>query len=411
MPTSATIDARPAPAAPAPQTVVLTVATLALAAVMVLALQAGGARLAGAVLIGGFAGVSLYHAAFGFTSGWRRFIAERRGCAMRAQLLAIGLTAIVSFPLIAWGAGIGLPTGGFVAPLGVAAMIGAFLFGLGMQLGGGCGSGTLFTVGGGSTRMLITLAFFIAGGIVATAHWEFWMALPRLPATSLIATPLGVWGALVVTIGALAGLGYIIYQLEIDRHGAVEPPRRTASLLYGPWSPLLGALALAIVGIGTLFVLGRPWGITSGFTLWGAKIAYAAGVPIETWSYWQGRTGLLERTVFADATSVMNFGVIIGALAAAALAGRFAPTRHVGARDVATAVIGGLLMGYGARLAFGCNIGGLIGGIISGSAHGWSWLLFGFLGSILGVKVRRWIGGDGPLGRRAGGGSASPPAG
>ena len=33
----------------------------------------------------------------------------------------------------------------------------SFIFGMGMQLGGGCGSGTLFTVGGGSTRMVITL--------------------------------------------------------------------------------------------------------------------------------------------------------------------------------------------------------------------------------------------------------------
>jgi uncharacterized membrane protein YedE/YeeE len=339
--------------------------------------------------------VALYHAAFGFTAGWRRFIAERRSAAMRAQLLAIGLTAVVSLPLIAYGRDIGLPTGGFIAPFGVATMVGAFLFGLGMQLGGGCGSGTLFTVGGGSTRMLITLAFFIAGGVLATAHWGFWMALPRAPATSLVTAGLGVWGTLVVTLGALAALAYFVTQMEIDRHGALEPPRPTGSLLHGPWSLVLGAVVLALVGILTLLVLGRPWGITAGFTLWGAKIAIAAGVPIETWPYWQGQAGALERTVFADATSVMNFGIIVGALAAAALAGRFAPTRRIAPRDIATAVAGGLLMGYGARLAYGCNIGGLIGGIISGSVHGWGWLVFGFLGSILGVRLRHRIGVDG----------------
>ena len=40
----------------------------------------------------------------------------------------------------------------------------------------------------------------------------------------------------------------------------------------------------------------------------------------------------------------------------------------------------GLLMGYGARLAYGCNIGAYLGGVVSGSLHGWGWLLFGFLG-------------------------------
>jgi hypothetical protein len=52
------------------------------------------------------------------------------------------------------------------------------------------------------------------------------------------------------------------------------------------------------------------------------------------------------------------------------------------------AVLGGLMMGYGARLAFGCNIGALLGGLTSGSLHGLGWLVFGFLGSVIGVRVR-----------------------
>lgn len=48
--------------------------------------------------------------------------------------------------------------------------MGAFLFGLGMQLGGGCGSGTLFTVGAGNIRMTLTLVFFVAGSVLGTMH-------------------------------------------------------------------------------------------------------------------------------------------------------------------------------------------------------------------------------------------------
>jgi hypothetical protein len=98
--------------------------------------------------------------------------------------------------------------------------------------------------------------------------------------------------------------------------------------------------------------------------------------------------------VFADTTSVMNFGLLLGAMAAAALAGRFRPRARITATELATAIAGGLMMGYGARLAFGCNIGGFLGGVISASLHGWSWLVFGFLGSIAGTRLRQWIGMD-----------------
>jgi uncharacterized membrane protein YedE/YeeE len=365
----------------------------ALGAVMIAAGFAGGPRLALAALIGGIAGLALYHAAFGFTSAWRDMVRTRRGAGLRAQFLLIGLTAVISFPLIGHGAAIGLPTGGFVFPFGLAAAFGAFLFGLGMQLGGGCGSGTLYTAGGGSTRMLLVLAAFIAGSLIATAHLPAWNALPRFAPVSTIAA-LGALPALLLTLAALAGLALATIALEKARYGQTQGLGATHSLLRGPWSLWLGAAALAFVGIATLLTLGRPWGITSAFALWGAKIASGLGVPVEDWDYWRGQTAALRASVFSDATSVMNFGIMFGAMAAASLAGRFAPVWRLSARDAATAIIGGLLMGYGARLAFGCNIGAYLGGVISGSLHGWGWLVFGFLGSIAGTYVRMFVGVD-----------------
>jgi len=349
--------------------------------------QAGGMRLAGTALIGGFAGAALYHAAFGFTGAWRRLIQERRGAGLRAQMLLIGGTAIVSFPLIAWGASVGLPTNGFVFPFGVAAAVGAFLFGIGMQLGGGCGSGTLYTAGGGSARMMLTLAAFIAGSTIGAAHVPAWQGLPRFEAVSII-NAFGVIPALALTAAVLLALALLSVWLERARHGRLEGWRETGSLIRGPWSLMVGALALAAVGIATFLVLGRPWGITSAFALWGSKIAGVAGVPVESWSYWQWQPGALERSIFADATSVMDLGIILGATTAASLAGRFAPTLRLSTRDAITAIIGGLLMGYGARLAFGCNIGGFLGGVVSGSLHGWGWLVFGFLGNAVGASIR-----------------------
>jgi hypothetical protein len=96
--------------------------------------------------------------------------------------------------------------------------------------------------------------------------------------------------------------------------------------------------------------------------------------------------------VFADTISVMNFGIVLGALLAAGLAGKFAPVAKIPWKSALAAGIGGLLMGYGARLAYGCNIGAYFSGIASGSLHGWLWLVAALAGNALGVKLRPWFG-------------------
>src|SRR5689334_5812497 len=114
-------------------------------------------RQAALFLVGAGAGMVLYHAAFGFTSSWRLMIHEKRGAGLRAQMLMLAVTCAVFLPLLAHGQLFGQQLRGAVAPVGISVIAGAFLFGVGMQLGGGCASGTLYTVGGGSVRMLATL--------------------------------------------------------------------------------------------------------------------------------------------------------------------------------------------------------------------------------------------------------------
>jgi uncharacterized membrane protein YedE/YeeE len=352
-------------------------------------------------LVGGLLGATLYHASFGFTGGWRRFVVEKRGAAMRAQMLMIAIAAVVFIPLLAQGTVFGRPLAGAVAPVGVSVIVGAAMFGLGMQLGGGCGSGTLFTVGGGSARMLVTLAFFILGALLGTAHLPWWLAQPSLPTISLGGS-LGVPGAIAVTLVGLAAVAAITVFVEKRAHGDLEraskaKTRGLSRLLQGPW-PLVGAgVALAVLNIATLLIAGHPWSITYGFGLWGAKIAQSVGVPVETWSFWSSpaQSQALERSVLFDITSVMDFGTVLGAALAAGLAGKFAPKAALPFLSLLAAAIGGVLMGYGARLSFGCNIGALFSGIASGSLHGWVWFAAAFAGSFVGVALRPVFGMDG----------------
>src|SRR3954463_3475197 len=109
-------------------------------------------------LLGGALGVSLYHALFGFTSAWRVFIADRRGAGLRAQMIMLAVAVVFFFPALSQGVLLGQPIHGEYGAVGIGMLTGAFLFGLGMQLGGGCASGTLYTAGGRNTRMLVQAA-------------------------------------------------------------------------------------------------------------------------------------------------------------------------------------------------------------------------------------------------------------
>lgn len=99
--------------------------------------QAVSWRQAALFTVGTLAGLVLYHAAFGFTSAWRVFISDRRGSGLRAQMLMLALTCAVFFPVLASGHVFGQAVRGSLGPLAASVIAGAFIFGIGMQLGGG----------------------------------------------------------------------------------------------------------------------------------------------------------------------------------------------------------------------------------------------------------------------------------
>lgn len=393
-------------AAPIPVSADKPVALLAALGMLALALflqHEFSTRQALLFLTGTGLGITLYHAAFGFTGGWRRLIRERRSDGARAHLLLLAASSLLFFPILG-NVFPGIQASAALAPLGLSVLIGAFLFGIGMQLGGGCGSGTLFALGGGHVRMLITLAFFIVGATIGSVHLPAWLTLPNLGKRSLIAS-FGWETALVLQLVVLAGLYAFVRWLERRRHGGVRPLDSVTSkarfvdrLLFGPWPLSWGVIGLSLLGLATLLIAGHPWSITFAFGLWGTKLWQALGGDISSWSYWS--TGYpaqaVNRSVLADTISLMDFGIILGAVLAAALAGKFAPEEKLPVRSVLAAILGGLLLGYGARLSFGCNIGALLAGISTGSLHGWLWLATGFAGNIVGVKLRPAFGLDGP---------------
>ena len=371
---------------------------LALAAAIAFALAAvtldQGARMLALLALGHFIGLTLYHAAFGFASAYRALFERRSTRAVRAQLLMLAAATLLFAPALAQGTLFGREIVGAIAPAGAAVAAGAFLFGIGMQLAGGCGSGTLYAAGGGQPRMLLALAAFCGGGWWASLHMDFWA---RLPAPEALATGDALGWPLAVGL-QLAVLGALWALLGLPRwaEGGPRPPRAPGLAFFwqGPWPLAAGALLLALANFATLALAGHPWSITWAFTLWGAKAARLLGWDPASEPFWGAdfQAAALERSVFADVTSVMDFGIVLGALAAAALAGRFAPRAKLTAGAGAAALVGGLAMGYGARIAFGCNVGAFFSGVASTSLHGWLWIAAALPGCWVGLRLRPFFG-------------------
>lgn len=357
-----------------------------------------GSRLLLLYILGLLLGLFLFHSRFGFTSAWRQLVAVGQGTTIRAHMLMLAVACVLFAVILGTGQSLAGTPQPSLQPVGIGVVLGAFLFGVGMQLGGSCASGTLFAVGSGQTAIAFTLGGFITGSVLGAATAGFWALIPAGPKISLASTPLGYPGALLISlvvIGAIVA-GSLLLERRRKPPAVAKPPSAQGILrvLRGSWPLWVGAIGLAVLNAATLFIGGSAWGITSAFTLWGSKFLGGIGLNVSHWTYWTApkNAAALHASVLADKTSVMDFGIMLGALIASAAAGAFILHSRVPWRIALGAVLGGILMGYGARLAGGCNIGAYFSGVASFSLHGWVWGLLAIAGTYAGLRLRPLFG-------------------
>jgi uncharacterized protein len=367
------------------QPIPAAIAALALAALAAAGFHNGGLAMAGLALAGALAGVSLLQASFGFTASWRALVLEGRTHGLRVQLLMFGAVGAIVLPLIAFAG-----FKGALAPVGVAVVLGAFLFGIGMQIAGACASGSMFAAGSGSLKGLVTIIGFILGVTAAAATFDSWSAWPILPTVSLT-HELGGFGAVGAHLAVTASCIGLALAYEMRRRGGIESllaDRTANSGLVTRWPLLWGAVGLGVAAVLILLLSGRPWALISAYALWGSKLVALTGDDVSFWGHWAANPDILEKSIFSDAASVIDLGVIAGAALAAALTGKFAIRGGLPLKGLALALVGGIVMGFGARLSVGCNIGAFFSGIVSGSLHGWVWGVFALAGTgvALGLK-------------------------
>jgi hypothetical protein len=373
--TTATLAAPKSGAAPATDRLFLGLSLVATAILVALVLLDGQPASA-ALIVGGFGlGIAFLKAEFSYTASWRRFLTRGEAGGLIGGLIVIAVCALAVVPVAALSKNFG----GAIAPLGPSLLIGAFTFGIGMQLANGCGSGTLYTVGGGSGRMLIALLFFVVGSVLGSLSLPAFLALGGLDPV-LASDYLGPWGGLAATLASIALAAALIVAFA-KRCGANYRPSRNY---------VIGGIAIGLLCVAVFAAGGHPWSVTYGYTLWGAKIFSALGYDFSHAGFWQwpGNKQALASSVLSDTSSLTDFGMLFGAMAAAAASKPFAAGAWPPVKSLLAAAVGGLLMGWGARLGFGCNIGAFVGGVASGSLHGWVWFAAALPGCLIGIRLR-----------------------
>jgi len=154
------------------------------------------------------------------------------------------------------------------------------------------------------------------------------------------------------------------------------------------WPLWLGGVLLAILNILYLLLLGKAWRITTGFTYWSAWVVRFFGGEPNEWSYFieTGRQAEVGQTFFTNGLSLLSFGIILGALLSVLLSGQFKFKKIKTAKQAIVAVLGGIIMGYGTRIALGCNIGAFFSAVPSLSLSGYVFGCFVVIGAWLGSK-------------------------
>ncbi|MDG6777159.1 YeeE/YedE family protein [Thiomicrorhabdus sp. zzn3] len=339
------------------------------------------------ITLGGLLGATLNYFQFGFSSSFRSLLTDRKTAGMRAIIWMLALAIILFAPLLAFSEAISTQPTGFIRTLSLAIPIGAFLFGIGMQIGCGCTSGTLNRVGQLQPLSFTTLFFMVIGGSVAAYTYSGWQHLPELEPFAF-QNQFGWVMGVVIQLSILFLLYQWLNKIERKRHTTVKPlihPQRR-------WHPfLLAAFGLATFNTLLLWISGSPWSISSIFPYWGTRLIDALHLPIDWgfWDYAMENSTHLALGPFENTVSLTTMGVIAGAFAVSL----FKPRSKVpvNLKGVMGSVIGGTIMGFGAVMASGCNIGAFFSGIASGSLHGWVWFVFALLGNGIGVYLRRYV--------------------
>lgn len=287
-----------------------------------------------------------------------------------------------------------LMVGSRLEPVSIFTMIGAFIFGIGMVIAGGCTSGTLIRMGEGLIMQWWSFLGIVLGLLLTT--WQYDRISQYNIGRDAIFLPdlIGLPQSIVLQVCLFAGVYGLFTRIEQRKHGsavsaarfqAASVPLPLAQRFFRPWSYTTGAVFLAILTT-LVFLWNKTWGITNGIIHLTFGLLKTA-VPAVNESPLLVQMAAKQDAFLAHPFVPLVLAMIIGSLISALLGKEFRIRHVANRRFIASALAGGFLMGVGARLAHGCNISSVMSGIPSLSLHGWVFLLCMILGVWVGLKI------------------------
>jgi uncharacterized membrane protein YedE/YeeE len=362
-------------------------------------------------------GIVLQRGRLCFAGAFRDVFLMRNGTMLRAILVGLAVMAPLfaliesrAVPAPDFGA---LPVGAHVVPLGYNVAVGGLLFGVGMVVAGGCVSGTLYRIGEGYLASWVSLIGILLGLSVAAHTWNWWYAWTIQSApTAWLPASLGYAGAVILTWLAL-GAAYVAALWWETRGAGDAPPmapmptRRQAppvtfgqhlaalrtSLVGRGWVPLVAVVALSGLNVAA-YLVDTPLGVTRELAAWaerGAGLLGMAAPPLLGADALAGCNLAIGSAGMINPTTLLDAGLVFGALLAAVAAREFKVRVARQKRRYVQSFAGGTLMGYGAGIGIGCTIGAFFSAIPSLGLSGWVFGVALLLGAGLGTQIIRRI--------------------
>ncbi|MDA3133116.1 selenium metabolism membrane protein YedE/FdhT [Atlantibacter subterraneus] len=150
------------------------------------------------------------------------------------------------------------------------------------------------------------------------------------------------------------------------------------------WAPLPAVIAAGILSTYYFGLTGTFWAVTGEFTRWGGQLLQLMGVHAEEWGYF--KIIHLEGSPLTRIDGMMIIGMFGGCFAAALWANNVKLRKPQHRIRILQAVAGGIIAGFGARLAMGCNLAAFFTGIPQFSLHAWFFAIATAIGSWFGAR-------------------------
>ncbi len=348
-----------------------------------------GGRASFSLLIGLALGIVFERGRFCFFCIFRDSIESRKNNGFLSVITALAVGAIgyaIVFGMyLPDTSGEYLPPGAHIGPTSWVLAIAALAFGFGMALSGACISGHLYRIGQGSLRAIPALIGALIGFGLGFITWNtlYLRAIQEAP-TLWLPHYIGYAGSLAVTLAVLGVIAFFLLKSNTE-----SAPEKTSglALLRSKFSP---ATTGALVGIiGTIaYMRIEPLGVTRQLSSLSRKAFENQSLLPETINGLDtlaGCVGLVTETISNNGWLIIGF--VLASFAGALSANRFKfeiPT----VRNSSTALVGGVLMGWGSMTALGCTIGVLLSSTQAFAVSGWVFFLFAFLGVYLGIKAK-----------------------